>query len=159
MSTSQDDQIDQLVQARWRAIGLSQADLAEILCSGASLQKNGVDGAVKVDSGRLATVAEMLGIAADMLNRRPAATAQPQGGRIAAVPARAAHAAGVPRRAGPRHQANPDRARRADRQAPGHAAGNRLKRDEIRLNRHRALDSCLSMIFSENRFALFRIML
>jgi hypothetical protein len=33
------------------------------------------------------------------------------------------------------------------------------KRDEIRLNHHRALDSCLSMIFSENRFTLFRIML
>ena len=62
MSTSQDDQIDQLVQARWRAIGLSQADLAEILCAGASLQKNGVDGTVKIDTGRLATVAEMLGI-------------------------------------------------------------------------------------------------
>ena len=41
--------------------------------------------------------------------------------------------------------------RRADAQA--------LQRDEIRLNRHRALDSCLSMIFSENRFALFRIMI
>ncbi|WP_210380252.1 hypothetical protein, partial [Borreliella burgdorferi] len=37
--------------------------------------------------------------------------------------------------------------------------GERLKRDEISLNRHRALDSCLGMIFSENRFALFRIML
>jgi hypothetical protein len=34
-----------------------------------------------------------------------------------------------------------------------------LKRDEIRMNRHRALGSCLSMIFSENRVALFRIML
>src|SRR5271168_1971126 len=34
-----------------------------------------------------------------------------------------------------------------------------LKRDEIKLNRHRALDSCLRMIFSENRFTLFRIML
>jgi hypothetical protein len=33
------------------------------------------------------------------------------------------------------------------------------ERDEIRLNRHRALESCLSMIFSENRFTLFRIML
>ena len=33
------------------------------------------------------------------------------------------------------------------------------KRDEIRLNRHRALALCLSMIFSENRFTLFRIML
>ncbi|MHC2433050.1 hypothetical protein [Bradyrhizobium sp. USDA 4451] len=83
MSTSQDDQIDQLVQARWRAIGLSQADLAAILCAGASLQKNGVDGTVKVDTGRLATVAEMLGIAADMLNRRPAATAQTHGGQAA----------------------------------------------------------------------------
>jgi hypothetical protein len=36
---------------------------------------------------------------------------------------------------------------------------NVLKRDEIKLNRHRALASCLSMIFSENRFTLFRIML
>jgi len=27
------------------------------------------------------------------------------------------------------------------------------------LNRHRALALCLSMIFSENRFTLFRIML
>ncbi|MGK0247104.1 MAG: hypothetical protein ACI9HH_005777, partial [Pseudomonadota bacterium] len=32
-------------------------------------------------------------------------------------------------------------------------------RDDIWLNRHRALALCLSMIFSENRFALFRIML
>jgi hypothetical protein len=35
----------------------------------------------------------------------------------------------------------------------------RLERDGIRLNRHRALDSYLSMIFSENRHPLFRIML
>ncbi|NEU99065.1 hypothetical protein FNJ47_25360 [Bradyrhizobium sp. UFLA 03-164] len=34
-----------------------------------------------------------------------------------------------------------------------------LKRDEIGLNHHRALAPCLSMIFSENRFTLFRIML
>jgi len=34
-----------------------------------------------------------------------------------------------------------------------------LKRDEIVLNRHRALAFYLSMIFSENRFTLFRIML
>lgn len=80
MSTSQDDQIDQLVQARWREIGLSQADLAEILCAGAALQKNGVNGTVKIDTGRLATVAEMLGIAAAMLNRRTAATAPAHGG-------------------------------------------------------------------------------
>jgi hypothetical protein len=34
-----------------------------------------------------------------------------------------------------------------------------LKRDKIRTNHHRALGYCLSMIFSENRFALFRILL
>jgi len=34
-----------------------------------------------------------------------------------------------------------------------------LKRDEIRLNRHRALGLCWSMIFSENRYTLFQIML
>ena len=34
-----------------------------------------------------------------------------------------------------------------------------LKRDEIRIKRHCALGCCLSMIFSENRFTLFRIML
>ncbi|MCA6111850.1 hypothetical protein [Bradyrhizobium cenepequi] len=36
---------------------------------------------------------------------------------------------------------------------------NALKRDEMRMNHHRALGCCLSMIFSENRFTLFRIML
>ncbi len=34
-----------------------------------------------------------------------------------------------------------------------------LERDEFRMNRHRALAYCLSMIFSKNRFPLFRIML
>ncbi len=34
-----------------------------------------------------------------------------------------------------------------------------LKRDAIWMNRHRALDYCLSMIFSENRCTFFRIVL
>src|SRR2546429_9505374 len=34
-----------------------------------------------------------------------------------------------------------------------------LKRDEIGMDHHRALGCCLSMIFSENRCTLFRIML
>src|SRR5258708_8674627 len=34
-----------------------------------------------------------------------------------------------------------------------------LERDEFRMNRHRALAYCLSIIFSENRYPLFRIML
>jgi hypothetical protein len=38
-------------------------------------------------------------------------------------------------------------------------ASGSLKRDEIRLNRYRDLALSLSMIFSENRYTLFRIML
>jgi len=34
-----------------------------------------------------------------------------------------------------------------------------LERDDFSSNRHPALSFCLSMIFSENRFPLFRIML
>src|SRR5262245_21925111 len=34
----------------------------------------------------------------------------------------------------------------------------RLKRDELRMNHHRALALCLRMIFSESRCTLFRIM-
>jgi hypothetical protein len=34
-----------------------------------------------------------------------------------------------------------------------------LKRDEIATNHHRASGCCSSMILSENRFTLFRIML
>jgi hypothetical protein len=36
--------------------------------------------------------------------------------------------------------------------------GKFLKRDEISMNRHRALGCCLRMIFPENRCALFRVM-
>ena len=34
-----------------------------------------------------------------------------------------------------------------------------LERDDVSSNRHPALSFCLSMIFSENRYPLFRIML
>ncbi|TGN85515.1 hypothetical protein EOW77_0019380 [Bradyrhizobium yuanmingense] len=56
------------------------------------------------------------------------------------------------------------RPRRGDARAPGLIrlkadCPSRLKRDAIRVNRHRALGYCLSMIFSENRYTLFRIML
>jgi hypothetical protein len=47
----------------------------------------------------------------------------------------------------------------SSRSGPGRARHGRrrcLKRDEIGMNRHRA---CLSMIFSENRFTLLRIIL
>ena len=38
-------------------------------------------------------------------------------------------------------------------------AWTRLKRDEVWMNRHRAFGLCLSMMFSESRCTLFRIML
>jgi hypothetical protein len=34
-----------------------------------------------------------------------------------------------------------------------------LKRDEIGMNHHRAFGYCVSLIFSENRYTLSRIML
>jgi transcriptional regulator with XRE-family HTH domain len=57
-----DAQIDQLVKARWLAIGLSQTDLAEVL--GAASQQNRKDGnrSNGVDAGRLMQVAESLDI-------------------------------------------------------------------------------------------------
>jgi hypothetical protein len=45
------------------------------------------------------------------------------------------------------------------RSAAGIAQMRRLERDELWLDRHPALAFCLSMIFSENRIPLFRIML
>jgi hypothetical protein len=50
-------------------------------------------------------------------------------------------------------------ARLRDAQNPklGYAAG--LERDDFSLNRHPALAYCWSMIFSENRYPLFGIML
>jgi hypothetical protein len=43
-----------------------------------------------------------------------------------------------------------------DDEIDGHEAA--LKRDDVGINSHRALAPRLGMIFSENRFALFRIM-
>ena len=62
MSNAADGHIDQIVKARWLAIGLSQADLAEVL--GAALQhapreRNGTNG---VAATRLTQVADALGI-------------------------------------------------------------------------------------------------
>ena len=44
-------------------------------------------------------------------------------------------------------------------QSPVGYVKHRLEGDGVKLNHHRALDSCLSMIFSENRYPLFRIAL
>jgi len=43
--------------------------------------------------------------------------------------------------------------------SPSSAMVRDQERDDLSSNRHRALSFCLSMIFPENRFPLFRIML
>lgn len=68
MSTSNDGPIDELVQERWREIGLSQTDLAEVLRAGSGQAGTSVNGSARVDVSRLMTVAEVLGVASDILN-------------------------------------------------------------------------------------------
>ncbi|MBR0873155.1 hypothetical protein JQ633_22555 [Bradyrhizobium tropiciagri] len=67
MSTSPDD-IEQLVQARWRAIGLSQTDLAEVLCAESVPDTSGLDDTTKIDARRLAVVADVLGLVTGIVN-------------------------------------------------------------------------------------------
>jgi len=55
-----DGHIDQLVKARWLAIGLSQSDLAEVL--GAAIKQTSADGdASRATAGRLMQIADALG--------------------------------------------------------------------------------------------------
>ncbi|MBR0798366.1 hypothetical protein JQ615_23550 [Bradyrhizobium jicamae] len=76
MSTSQDEHIEQQVQARWLAIGLSQADLAAVLRTNSARTVDGASESAKIDGGRLATLAEVLGIAADVANPQAAPAAR-----------------------------------------------------------------------------------
>jgi|HubBroStandDraft_4_1064222.scaffolds.fasta_scaffold1405151_1 transcriptional regulator with XRE-family HTH domain len=60
MTGNATDQIDQLVKARWLAIGLSQSDLAEVL--GAAIKQTPAEGdASKAAAGRLMQIADALG--------------------------------------------------------------------------------------------------
>jgi transcriptional regulator with XRE-family HTH domain len=74
MSKSTDGHIDQLVKARWRAIGLSQSDLAEVLEATAEQTTMSANGSGGIDADRLMQVADALGISAGLLNRRPLTT-------------------------------------------------------------------------------------
>jgi transcriptional regulator with XRE-family HTH domain len=60
-----DGSIDQLVKARWRAIGLSQTDLAEILGAGFQ-QPHGDNGSDGISADRLMQVAEALDVPIDL---------------------------------------------------------------------------------------------
>jgi transcriptional regulator with XRE-family HTH domain len=59
-----DEQIDQLVKARWLAIGLSQTDLAEVLNAAFQSTPKGF-GSNRVSPDRLMQVAEALDISID----------------------------------------------------------------------------------------------
>jgi transcriptional regulator with XRE-family HTH domain len=60
MGNATDGQIDQLVKARWLAIGLSQSDLAEVL--GAAIKQTPAEGdASRAAAGRLMQIADALG--------------------------------------------------------------------------------------------------
>ena len=74
MSKSTDGHIDQLVKARWRAIGLSQSDLAEVLEATAEQTTMSANGSGGIDADRLMQVADALGISAGLLNCRPLTT-------------------------------------------------------------------------------------
>ena len=54
MSKSTDGQIDQLVKAKWLALGLSQSDLAEVLGASGQQAPKGANGSIRID-GKAAT--------------------------------------------------------------------------------------------------------
>jgi transcriptional regulator with XRE-family HTH domain len=69
MSKSTDGHIDQLVQAKWREIGLSQSDLAEVLGATPPPQRTGhPNGRDTVDIERLRQVANALGVSIELFN-------------------------------------------------------------------------------------------
>jgi transcriptional regulator with XRE-family HTH domain len=60
MSNATEGHLDQLVKARWLAIGLSQSDLAEVL--GAAIKQTPADGDTsRAAAGRLMQIADALG--------------------------------------------------------------------------------------------------
>jgi transcriptional regulator with XRE-family HTH domain len=74
-----DGQVDQLVKARWLALGLSQKDLAEVLGASTDRERSG-----GVDLGRLRRVADALGIPGDVLQDGAARIAKGKAKRCAA---------------------------------------------------------------------------
>ena len=66
MSDATDAVIDQIVKARWLAIGLSQADLAEVLGGTLQLTSEDGNGSNCVDADRLMQVADALLIPVDL---------------------------------------------------------------------------------------------
>ena len=74
---STDGQIDQLVKAKWQAIGLSQSDLAEVLGAPSQQAPKPTNGSGRIDAGRLMEVADALGVSPNLF-RGHASAAKPQ---------------------------------------------------------------------------------
>ena len=66
MSGKSTDGLDQLVKARWLALGLSQNDLAEVLGASGQPAPKPTNGAGRADVGRLMQVADALGVSHDL---------------------------------------------------------------------------------------------
>jgi transcriptional regulator with XRE-family HTH domain len=79
MSKSTDGQIDQLVKARWLALGLSQNDLAEVLGAPGQPTPKTNNGSGRVSVGRLMQVADALGVSHDLFEGLSPST-KPQSG-------------------------------------------------------------------------------
>ena len=67
MSNSTEGQIDQLLKARWLALGLSQKDLAEVL----QVEAKTGNGSRRTDVARLMQVADALGVSHDLFQGLP----------------------------------------------------------------------------------------
>jgi len=80
-----DGPLDQLVKARWLAIGLSLTDLAEVLGAASSQAQKDDSGAHGADTRRLMQVAEELDIPMDFFHS-PALGAGPNGSDHSAEP-------------------------------------------------------------------------
>jgi hypothetical protein len=80
-----DGPLDQLVKARWLAIGLSQTDLAEVLGAASPQTQKDDGGADGADTRRLMQVAEELDIPLDFFHS-PALGAGPNGSDHSAEP-------------------------------------------------------------------------
>jgi transcriptional regulator with XRE-family HTH domain len=76
MNNATDGHIDQLVKARWLAIGLSQSDLAEVLDAAFKQTQRDGNGSNDGGAGRLMQVAEALDIPLDFFHSHAVKTDQ-----------------------------------------------------------------------------------
>jgi hypothetical protein len=75
-SNANNEHIDLLVKARWLAIGLSQADLFEVLDASCKQTPREGNGSNRMDAGRLMQIAGALDIPCDLSRNQGVATAR-----------------------------------------------------------------------------------